>query len=361
MQATLQQPMSRRPPKHPYASSPDPKVEEPKQVPPATRTDSDDNEQQPKRARLTRKNLTLFNKIARKKGTIQASASSASESTAESSTTKTTSITPSRFAFQAYKNGILEPRRSKPPTNLEDLRKRYAESRGTASPTESAYEDYVDTVTRATNKATMVVDVGGELLKKYSKECYKRVFNETFTGYPKDVGFNNGLSAPQPDFAEGLEMQAYYPFLVDEHVSGAFLYKDDPHSLILPHLAGEWKGRRGDMEETRVQSAYDGAALVYARNQALRFTGKSDPPRHAAVTTFTTDGSSLHIFAHYAATSDDGRLEYHQYPVKWISLVDSHQGLQDGRRGLRNIQDYAREQSYALRDQLVEHWKQQRS
>ncbi|KAI1296442.1 hypothetical protein F5Y03DRAFT_370414 [Xylaria venustula] len=44
-----------------------------------------------------------------------------------SSTTKTTSTTTS------YKNGILEPRYSKPPTDLKDLRTRLARPRETAS------------------------------------------------------------------------------------------------------------------------------------------------------------------------------------------------------------------------------------
>lgn len=55
----------------------------------------------------------------------------------------------------------------------------------------------------------------------------------------KDVGFNDGLSAPQPDFVEGLCMQEYEPFLVNEYVSSAVLYKDNPCSLTLPHIAGE--------------------------------------------------------------------------------------------------------------------------
>jgi hypothetical protein len=32
-----------------------------------------------------------------------------------------------------------------------------------------------------------------------------------FTGFPNDVGFNNGLLVPQPDFVEGLEMQTVSP------------------------------------------------------------------------------------------------------------------------------------------------------
>lgn len=39
----------------------------------------------------------------------------------------------------------------------------------------------------------MVLEEGGQLLKGYVKG-YKRAFNQVFTGFPRDVGFNNGLS-----------------------------------------------------------------------------------------------------------------------------------------------------------------------
>lgn len=111
------------------------------------------------------------------------------------------------------------------------------------------------------------------------------------------------------------------------------------------------------MEEARLQSAYDGDTLVYARNQALSYLRKLDPPGHAEVTTFTTDGTNLAFYVHYAALSENSTLEYHQYLVKSTNLIDSHQGLKDGRRGLRNEQDYAFKLSNALRDQLREHWE----
>ncbi len=44
--------------------------------------------------------------------------------------------------------------------------------------------------------------------------------------------------------------------------------------MTLPHIAGEWKGPDGSMKEATLQSGYDGAALVYARNQALAHQGK---------------------------------------------------------------------------------------
>jgi hypothetical protein len=190
--------------------------------------------------------------------------------------------------------------------------------------------------------------------------AYNQAFNQTFTGFPQNAGFNNGLSAPQPDFVEGLEKKEFRPFPVDEDVGGAVLYKDNPFSITLPHLAGEWKGREKDIKKAWLQSAYDGAALVYGRNQALSYRGKSDPPGHAEFTTFTTDGTNLIMFAHYAAPSEDGTLKYHQYPIENTNLLNSYQEYKEGRRGLRNEQDYAKEQSYALRDQLKERWKNRR-
>lgn len=60
-------------------------------------------------------------------------------------------------------------------------------------------------------------------------------------------------------------MEEYDPFLVDEQVNGAILHKDNPRSMTLPHLAGEWKGPGKNMGEAGIQSSYDSAALVYAR------------------------------------------------------------------------------------------------
>ncbi|TPX14833.1 uncharacterized protein E0L32_004942 [Thyridium curvatum] len=318
-------------------------------------SDSDDGEHRSKQSRLTRKNLALFNKMAKRKEE-KASASAPADTTVGSSTTKTTSTTTSGFAIQANNNGILNPRTSKPPANYKEIRERCARSRRSASPTESVYEGYVKTVRKAVNEATMVVEVSA-LLKKNDDEGYTRAFNQAFTGFPKDAGFNNRLPAPQPDFIEGLTREDYKPFPVDEHIDGAVLYKDNTDSITLPHLAGEWKGPGGNMNEAMLQSAYDGAALVYARNQALAYLGKSDPPGHAEIMTFTTDGTNLNLFAHYATTLEDGSHEYHQYPMTSTNLLVSHQGHNDGRRELRNEQDHAWEQSRALRDQLKEHWK----
>ncbi|KAK0655231.1 hypothetical protein B0T16DRAFT_363724 [Cercophora newfieldiana] len=307
-------------------------------------------------APLTRKNLALFNKMGKNK---------ASDSTDESKSTKTkttTTIT-SGFADKAYKNGILLPPHSRQPTNLDDIRRQHVAPRTTASPPESVYKGYANRVAKAGTESTIVFEVGTKLLKEYDDEGYRREFNRSFTNAPQDAGYNNGLSAPQPDFVEGLEKQEFRPFQVADHIPGAALYQDDPYSLTLPHIAGEWKGRGKDMEKAELQAAYDGAAMVYARTQALSYMGKSDPPGHAAITTFATDGTNLNMYAHYAAPSEEDPdiLQYHQYLYASTNIKYSYQGYKDGRKGLRNAQDRAREQSYALKDQLKEYWKQQRS
>lgn len=134
--------------------------------------------------------------MAKKKGTNKTLVSVPTESTTGSTTTKTTSTTTSGFALLAYKNGILEPCLSKPPKNLEDICKHLARSCETALPPESVYERYVNKVEVASNEATMVVEMSGKLLKEYDDKGYHRVFNQVFTGFPKDVDFNNGLSVP---------------------------------------------------------------------------------------------------------------------------------------------------------------------
>lgn len=86
-----------------------------------------------------------------------------------------------------------------------------------------------------------------------------------------------------------------------------------------------------------------------------------DPPGHASITTFTTNGSELNFYAHYATADEDGTLQYHQYPVNSMSLVKSHDEYKEGRRWIRNTQDNAKEQSEGLKDQLKAYYKKQRS
>ncbi|KAK5654435.1 hypothetical protein OQA88_7346 [Cercophora sp. LCS_1] len=158
---------------------------EEKQAPQSTQTRKRQiDKPQPKRARLTRKNLALFDKMG-KKGTSKAppSASGFSPSTDgslgnSSGSKKTPSTTVSGFAEQAYKNGIRQPPNAKPPLNLEDMRERLARSRATASPSEPECERYIDAVEEAPNEATMVAEVIRMLPRRYNDKGYKQVLSK---------------------------------------------------------------------------------------------------------------------------------------------------------------------------------------
>ncbi len=137
MQTTRPQPKP-QPPKYRDTSLPEPNVEGQEQVSPTTRlrkrqinSGDGDNGHQLKRARLTRKNLARLDGTGRKKASYKASTY---DDDTGGSTTKTISTTSSGFADQARKNGILHPLHSKPPANVEDIRRRHARSRDTASP-----------------------------------------------------------------------------------------------------------------------------------------------------------------------------------------------------------------------------------
>lgn len=81
-----------------------------------------------KRARLTRQNLAEFNKMSKKNPDPI--------SDSRSTTVRPTSTITSGFADKARRSGILDSRSSKPPKNLNDIRKRYAKSRVTPSPSQ---------------------------------------------------------------------------------------------------------------------------------------------------------------------------------------------------------------------------------
>ncbi|KAM3065598.1 hypothetical protein ACMFMG_011308 [Clarireedia jacksonii] len=101
----------------------------------------------------------------------------------------------------------------------------------------------------------------------------------------------------------------------------------------------------------QTQAAYDGACMVYGRNRARSLLKSPNPASHAFVSTFTTNGTTPNTFAHYSSESQD-QVKYHQYPTSSSFLISSYKNFKTSRRRLRNLQDYAKETSEKLRDEL---------
>lgn len=106
------------------------------------------NKIQQDEAQLTRRNLALFNKMTTGEVPGDESESTLPEFTTQTTTikSKSASATMSSFANKGYKNGILPPYNSKPPTNLDERYEQAVKSRETASPTVAEYGSYLRTL-----------------------------------------------------------------------------------------------------------------------------------------------------------------------------------------------------------------------
>lgn len=313
-----------------------------------------------KRAPLTKENLKAFGRIGRQRRNDDSCKPSPTDLNTLGSLTTTVSqggtmsSTDSRFPLLLKENGILNSVTSAPPGNLDYLQHRLSRSRGTASPTESEYQCFVMETTHAPNEQTMLLHTI-DLLKRH-QPGYTQVYNKAFDNFPKNVGFNDGLSAAQPDFTEGLTERAFGSFPVRNKLGGAAVpNSENPEATTLPHLAGEWKASTANFVSAQSQAAYDGACMVYGRNQARSFLESPDPTGHAYVQTFVTNGSVLHTFAHYSSESE-GQIQYHQYPTSSSLHAASFEDFKKSRRVLRNLQDDAKDASMSLRDELLEKW-----
>ncbi|KAK3319220.1 hypothetical protein B0H66DRAFT_533722 [Apodospora peruviana] len=159
-------------------------------------------------------------------------------------------------------------------------------------------------------------------------------------------------------FIEG--PQRGYQVRLDTLTGGALPYESH-YEVVLAHIAGEITTAE-NLAHATAKSAYIGASLVYARTQALAHLGMPpDPPGHAEIVTFASDGSTLTFFAHYAAAeslSSGKKLEYRQclVPPGTIRVTDTYDMYNECVKMLRNAQDYAHEQSTALRDEMARRW-----
>ncbi|KAK7699890.1 hypothetical protein SLS64_011321 [Diaporthe eres] len=175
-------------------------------------------------------------------------------------TSRGISTTSEVFENRALDNGVLDAVRPGKQAMVDsDVKKRLLASRESASPTQSQYNKFADRIVEASNEQGTIAE------------------EKMWIEFPKNVGFNNGLPAPKPDMIEGISSDSFPPTI--EHIKASRLVRDEPRYVALPHIAVEYKAREKSLHEAKVQAGYDGAAMVYGRNVALKYIGKADPPR----------------------------------------------------------------------------------
>jgi hypothetical protein len=227
-----------------------------------------------------------------------------------SSSTKTVSTSDPRFQEIAVKNGVLIPMQSNEPNNFSEIYNYFNRPRESVSPDVADYKEYLYDAVTADNEDTVRQAVLAQL-KKYKDEGYRSAYNQQFTEYPSDVGFNNGLSTPKPDLIQGISLEAFELYPVKDRLGGSAVPTPSLFPITLAHMAREFKRSGGDLIQARGQAAYDAACLVYGRNIARELIGRADPPDTAHVGNFISDGTHLTTFTHYATKDVSGKIVYH--------------------------------------------------
>lgn len=303
---------------------------------------------------LTEKNLHRLVISTNSKGPKTASVRNL-RSGSSADTSMTISSTSEGFEDRALDNGVLDAVRSGKQGVVEsDVKKRLLASRGSASPTQSQYNKFADRIVEASNKQGIIA-VYSKYIFQDTEDThfgigYRRKEDKKWTEFPKNVGLNNSLPAPKPDMIEGFSRDSFPPTI--EHIKASRLVKGEPRYIALPHMAVEYKARGKSLHKAKVQAGYYGAAMVYGRNEALKYIGKADPPRQPAVLTATAIGQEWNVYGHCAHPNDySGKEEYYRCRMAGGSMENLNEYKQ-GRKVLRNMQDFAREQSSDLRESM---------
>ncbi|KAK5987173.1 hypothetical protein PT974_11291 [Cladobotryum mycophilum] len=251
------------------------------------------------------------------------------------------------FPFKLYQNGVLGPVHSKPPSNLKDLEKVLK-----CKPPE--YTCYKKNLSAAKNPETLVWEILWLMWRFPTSPEYRTATCRDFDMIPLRAPFNAGLSVPCPDFVQGIEVHEFDSVRI-EYIPGAVLFKNHTQSIALAHIAGEFYGISQSQETAQIHNAHAGAALVYARNHALEHIAYPDNEGESFIFTFTTDGATINFFAHYATKSDDGAVQYHQYPITSTNLGTSYTEFKKGWTQLHNCQQHAYDISHELKSLLHTH------
>ncbi|KAK3352757.1 hypothetical protein B0T25DRAFT_454123 [Lasiosphaeria hispida] len=302
---------------------------------------------------LTRKNLALLNSLNGNSSSIKNSAYF------ENDTMKPISTTASGFEQQAYENGILDPTASKPPHDVGTVQHHLTKRRSSTQPSERTHEQYCQRVFRSFNEAEASHLIQSKIMIDYedSSMHYGRSTSRAITQIPQQ-DFNMGLSNPLPDILEGLITETL-PSSMHGHSLHSLPGNSRPpsrsldsngrpssSSLALCHFATELKRKDGNLRQAVSQAAYDGATLVYARDQALAQATAGTSAAvdkvagETAVLTCVTDGKVAEVFAHHFQNG-----VYHQNLVASESLLSYPNR---GRELIRNAQDYARRKAYEM-------------
>lgn len=221
-------------------------------------------------------------------------------------------------------NGVLDAFDSEghPPGNRAEVERRLRRDRDTPSPPASRHRYLKEDVQAGSNEKEINHIFSSFVLRdpicdhRLWEEGYSVKLKAQWDHFPTDQGFNDGLVAPKPNRAEGYPRETFPPDI--EQVE---LVEHEPNFVVLPHLATEFVDFGTDMRKARIRASYDGAAMVFARNEALKHIKQPDPETYAAPISVASDGLTWNVYLHHAHMNrDTQKLEYFQVRVEELRV-----------------------------------------
>ncbi|MCJ1472463.1 hypothetical protein MMC13_001111 [Lambiella insularis] len=277
-------------------------------------------------------------------------------SSTTSSSSKSVSTTDPQFARMAEENGILDRFDSIDPVNFDEVRTRLEQSRNSPEPDLQEFKDFCKRIQLSQNEQGVAQAII-PLLCRRTSEGYTQIYDQKFTMFPSNVGFNDGLSPAKPDFIEAYVANTFKPYPLIRRLGCSAVPVPGGRPIALAHIAGEFNRLSGDMECAMCQAAYDAATLVYGRNQACLAMAKPDEAKFACVGTFVSNGDQVHISVHYATNHASAQAVYHHCPIFSDNFLLNHASFTLTRKHLRNLQEWAMENATSLKTDLVAHYE----
>ena len=253
-------------------------------------------------------------------------------------------------------NGILDRFDSTDPVNFNKVRTRLEQSRNSPDPDVQEFKDFCKRIQLSQNEQGVAQAIV-PLLCRRTGEGYTQAYDQKFTIFPSNVGFNDGLSPAKPNFIEAYLVDTFKPYPLIRRLGGSAVPVPGGHPIALAHIAGEFRKLSGDMEYAMCQAAYEAATLIYGRNQARLAMGKPDEAKIACVGTFVSNGDQVHISVHYTTNDASGQTVYHHCPIFSDNFLLNHASFTLTRRHLRNLQEWAMENATTLKSDLIAHHK----
>lgn len=230
------------------------------------------------------------------------------------------STTNRKFEATFRANGGLDMFQSEqfPPSNEAEIRAYMDQPRRSPSPTHEHHRRFLQDRSHKGSDRDLENTMRGRLLRDTSMTDelqdikYRVNLGHPWGAFPKNVGFNNSLPTPKPEWIEGYQQSTFPQFI--QQIGGAATLVHNLSTFIgLPHFAAEIKAYGADRRKAEVLAGYNGAHMVFARNRTLEFIGDKDPPRRASPVTVATDGPFWIVYSHYAHWNNDrNMLEYYQ-------------------------------------------------